>query len=105
QDRRGQACRGGARVHGDQGDKGQLIHAPSPFPRESSTPHHPSPGNREWGIVGMGNDPRPTTPPVGIGNRESGRKSSPPHTPPPFFPAATPPLHHSPFPRFPIPDC
>src|SRR6185437_4008885 len=28
--------------------------------------------NREWEIVGMGNDPRPAAPPLGIGNREWG---------------------------------
>src|SRR6185312_16067241 len=80
-------------------------------------------GNREWGSrrptpPARGNRPPHVTPPVGtghptpphpwewaIGNGESGRKTSPHRTPPPFFHRRLPVLHHSPFPRFPIPDC
>src|SRR6185437_13120358 len=39
-----------------------------------------------------------------IGNGESGRKTSPHRTPPRFFHRRLTPLHHFPFPRFPIPD-
>src|SRR6185437_11158905 len=58
----------------------------------------PALGNRQ---SGMGNLPRPTAPPLGIGNREweSGRKTSPHRTPPPFFHRR----RRLPAPSFPIP--
>src|SRR6185437_17092787 len=41
--------------HGHWRGEGRGL-SPRPHPWESSTPQHPSPGNRERGIVGMGND-------------------------------------------------
>ena len=57
--------------------------------------------------LGMGNLPLLSSPPVGIGNREwgIGEEDLPTPHPTAFFSPPPPPLHHSPFPRFPIPDC
>src|SRR6185437_1220058 len=62
-------------------------------------PHHPA--------LPLGIFPCPPPSPweSAIGNGESGRKTSPHRTPPPFFHRRLTPPHHSPFPRFPISDC
>src|SRR6185437_9195851 len=55
----------------------------------------------------IGNLPLPSTPPLGIGKREwgIGEEDLPTPHPTAFFHRRLTPLHHSPFPRFPIPDC